>query len=785
LTSFVGRRTLLVQVRQALAKGRLVTLTGAGGVGKSRTAVEVGRQPSRAFVDGVWRVELAGFGSPELLPHLVCDVLGVREEPGIALLATLAARLESSRMLLVLDNCEHLLDASGHLCVSLLQACPRLRILSTSRQPLGIPGEATIAVTPLDVPAAVAGGVASLMEFDAVRLFIERAETVAPEFSLDAQTRDQVVALVRKLDGMPLELELAAVLVRTLALDDLVDRLDDRLSLLDSGSRVVPARRRSLRTAIDVSHDALSEPERVLWRRLSVFAGSFTLLAAETVCVDERLAAAAVAPLLAALIEKSVVLKGVDEHHGRYRMLEALRQFAREQLVAAGEERAFIDAHGRWCMQVVRLGAGSWWSGNRQEAWLRCVAAEQSNLRAALDSRLRQPGREGEGLALAAGLLLHWTVRNQQQEAVHYLDALLSRSTAETVHRAGALFARGYVARSQDDADRARSAYEECLRISSEHGYAHERGWALAGLGLLDLLRLAAMRPAERGDEVFLGMRSQLRVAADLLDAAGDPVIGAWARCLLGELHAQMGQTAAAQELMQEAVAISEAAGDIWAQSNARARLGILCWERGDRTTAHDHLRRAISAQREIGHRWGLAMSLEGIAYLSASAGRFEKAACLLGAADGLWSQVGFKLHELVRANHEACADEARERLGDARYSKCYRSGLNTDLDELLDYALAETNEASLSERPKALGNRAATPRAGAPRPGAAVGRMRLSPREMQVATLVAEGLTNRQIADALFVAERTVKTHVEHIMNKLGVSSRLRIATWRQLAAT
>ncbi len=736
-----------------------MTLTGVGGVGKSRTAVEVARQLARAWPDGTWLVELAGLGEPELLPNAVAAVLGVREQPGRPIQATLSGYLEQRQLLLVVDNCEHLLEASAALCHALLRGCPRLRILATSRQPLGISGESTLALSPLDVPAddeRVAP--ASLMRLDGIRLFVERAASVSPGFALTEQNQQAVVALTRKLDGIPLGLELAAVLVRTLALGDLVERLDDRFSLLNLGNRAALPRHQTLRAAIDWSHDLLSEAERILWRRLSVFAGSFSLDAVEAVCADESLPTRTIVPTLTGLVEKSIVSADSAAGRGRYRMLETLRQYAQERLREANEEETLVRSHYDWCAALVVKPAGAWWTGKRQPEWLALMKSEQSNLRAALDVCLRHPDRAEAGLSLAAQLFLHWIVQNSQGEARHYIDGLLAQATAPSAARAGALFAQGFIARGQGDLECARASYEECHRLALAHGYERELGWSIAGMAMQELVVLATIeQPGERSAR-FLKLQTDLNSAVELLARSGDSVIRIWAIYLLGDAHAHMGDLARAEAFMKDSVTLSEAAGDVWARANARARLGIVQWQRGELESAREHLQQAIGAQREIGHRWGMAMSLEGLAYVSASAGQPEKAARLLGAVDTLWNRVGTKLHGFMNAHHDRCAAAASEALGEARFQDNFQRGATMALPEVLAYVLGEPDTAAPA-RPEALAL--------------------LSRREMEVAHLIAGGATNREIAAALFVAERTVKTHIEHILNKLGVGSRAQVAVW------
>jgi predicted ATPase/class 3 adenylate cyclase len=466
LTSFVGREREQAEVRRLLTTARLVTLTGTGGCGKTRLALQVGAELADAFADGVWFVDLAPLADPALVPQTVAAVLGVHEVAGRPLLQTVADHLRGRELLLILDNCEHLLDACAQLADALLRACPRLRILATSRELLGVAGESAWRVPSLTLPdARQPPAAASLTQYEAVRLFIERAVAALPTFAVTNQNAPAVAQLCWRLDGIPLAIELAAARVRMLTVEQIAARLDDRFRLLTGGSRTALRRQQTLQAAIDWSYQLLSEEERLLLQRLAVFAGGWTLEAAEAVGVGASIEGADVLDLLGALVDKSLVVAEGQGAHERYRLLETIRQYAGEKLLEAGEVGPIRDQHRDWYVGLAARAEPEL-TGPGEEEWLGRLEVEHDNLRAALAWSLE--GDPGVGLRLAASLGGFWARHGHLVEGRRWLEAFLTRAPApddpeEQRVRARALRRAGILASDQQDRAAARTFLAESL----------------------------------------------------------------------------------------------------------------------------------------------------------------------------------------------------------------------------------------------------------------------------------------------------------------------------------
>lgn len=391
LTRFVGREQALDEVRSTLRAARLVTLTGTGGSGKTRLALQVAADLLEAYPDGVWFVELAGTADPTLVPRMVLSTIGIREQQGSLILDTLIHHLATKATLLILDNCEHLLEACAALADRLLRACAQLTILTTSREPLGITGEMVRRVPPLAVPAAaLAPSAESVAPFEAVQLFVDRAVAAEPRFALTDANAAAVAAICQRLDGIPLALELAAARLQARTVEQLRDRLEDRFRILTGGSRTALLRQRTLRATIDWSHDLLTEPEQLLFRRLSVFAGGFSLEAAEQVCSDSQVAPEDVLDLLTRLVERSLVILETSHAHGRYRLLETLREYALEKLRTEDEEPELRRRHLMYCIAFAEPVEPAL-RGQDQQTWLERLHDELDNFRAAFEWSGRSP----------------------------------------------------------------------------------------------------------------------------------------------------------------------------------------------------------------------------------------------------------------------------------------------------------------------------------------------------------------------------------------------------------
>jgi predicted ATPase/DNA-binding CsgD family transcriptional regulator len=754
LSSFVGRGRELSEIKRLLSVARVITLTGPGGIGKSRLGLRAAHRLGRHFPDGVWWVELAELEGPERLQYALARSMRVQERSGEAISEALMAHLMDRRLLLVLDNCEHLLDACRSLVVSLVSGCERVRVLCTSRERLEVPGEAVVVLSALEVPA---GGerlsVARLGEVEALRLLVDRAVAVAPDFALTDENCRAAGEVCRRLDGMPLAIELAAVRLASMTAEDLRERLDDRLRLLAAGHATGPGRSQTLRATVDWSYELLGEDERVLWRRLSVFAGGFGLEAAEDVCSGAGLERELIVDLLASLVAKSIVSMGQGSRHGRYRLLETLRLYGAQRLAEAGEDAEVARRHATWYADLVSDGDRPWWGSARQGEMYDVLDVEWANVEAALDFFARSPLDAKVGLRMAADLWLYWLVRGRYRAGSRRLEAFVEMEPAPTPERVMALWAFGFLSQGTGDYASALGAVEEARLVCDQTGGDRELAYALHGLALLNLRQgntKLAGELAEQGRERMLHVDDPMGLSMFLYFHA--------------TVATSAGRLAEARPLADDALRASERAGDQMIRGLSYGLLGTVEWLLGDTRAAEATFTEAVRTQNLIGHRWGMLTSLEGLAWVAGSAEQFERAALLLGAGAALSQELAITLLPYAQAHHDACESKVRAGLGEAGYRSCWERGFALRYGEVVMAALADA--------PPADGH---APTAGV----AHDADDELSARELEVARLVASGMSNPAIAAELFVSVATVKTHVSHILGKLGLQSRVQLASW------
>jgi len=760
LNSFVGRARELAEVKGLLAAARVVTLAGPGGIGKSRLALRAGHLLGRYFPDGVWLAELAELDGPDLVPYALARSMSVYDRPEGSIQDTLVAQLRDRRLLVVLDNCEHLLGACRELVTSLVSGCAGVRILCTSRERLGVPGEATVVLSALELPAAGARlPVAGLAELEALRLLAERAVAVAPGFALTEENCGAAGDICRRLDGLPLAIELAAGRLASMTPGDLLERLDDRFRLLAVGRQARPGRSQTLRATVDWSHELLGPQERILWRRLSVFAGGFGLAAAEAVCSGAGLERDQIVDLIGRLVDASILTMAHGGRHGRYRMLETVRLYGAERLREAGEDRELRHRHAAWYADLISPADRPWWGAPGQADMLDLLDVEWANVEAALDFCGRSPADAepelpGLGMRMAADLWLYWLIRGRYQMGRSHLGTFLQMAPAPSATRAMALWALGFLAQSTGGHETALAGFEEARRVSEQAGGDRELAYALMGLGLV---RLRLMQTGQ---------------ASELLAASRETMTGvndAFGRALGLYLYATAmtaaGRVADARRLALEGLDASDRAGNKFGQGSLNTLLGIVEWLTGDPPAAETRLKEAVRIQDRIGHRWGMATSLEGLAWVAGSYGRSERAALLLGASAAVWHELGSAVPPYWRAQHDGCEAAARVALDQGRYRACWQEGYALGRDQAVAAALEDEGTVP-----------AARP---APAVTGAEDAFALSARELEVARLVADGLSNPAIASALFVSVATVKTHVSHILAKLGLDSRTQLARW------
>jgi predicted ATPase/class 3 adenylate cyclase len=614
LTSFIGREREIAEVKRFLAKTALLTLTGAGGSGKTRLALQVAAEVLDEYPDGVWLVELAPLADPDLASQTVASVLGVREEPGRPLTATLADYLRGKQALLVLDNCEHLLSACAGLGESLLRACPKLQILATSREGLGVGGEQTYRVPTLSLPdPGQLPPLERLQEFEAVQLFADRARLTQPTFAVTQANAPAVVQVCDRLDGIPLAIELAAARVKALAVEQIVERLDDRFRLLTGGSRTALPRQQTLRALIDWSYELLTEAERALLRRLSVFAGGWTLAAAEAVGGGDGIEEWEVLDLLTQLVEKSLVLYEDEEGEARYRLLETIRQYSAERLQASEVVSVVRGWHRDWFVALAER-AGPALFGGEQAVWVRRLAREHDNLRAAIAWSF-DTGAAEAGLRLGASLWRFWHIRGYPQEGRERLAAALSGATARTRLRAHALDGAGVLAlRAAWDLVAAHAHYEEMLAIGHELRDRQVIAIALNGLGHVALL---AKDPG-RARPLF---EQGLALAREV----GHTWEVAFALHCLGYLFVVQGDDAAAWRLLKESLAIRREHGDLWSIYWTLSVMAIVAEEGDDPAVARALREECVAICRELGTSPDLLL-LRGLAKVAWIQGDFGAA---------------------------------------------------------------------------------------------------------------------------------------------------------------
>ncbi|WP_218952259.1 LuxR C-terminal-related transcriptional regulator [Amycolatopsis anabasis] len=752
LTSFVGRRHDVVAVRQLLATARLVTLSGIGGVGKTRLAYRVAADARRAFPDGVCLVELAALEDPALLPHTVLDALAVREQSSREPVEVLCEHLRASRTLVVLDNCEHLVAAVADLADAVLRAAPDVRILATSRQSLQITGEHVYAVAPLPVPDAdepFRPGTAT--QYPAVALLVERAAAAVPGFALTADNEAAVVRLCRRLEGIPLAIELAAVRLRVLSVDDLLRRLDDRFALLRERTRNLPERHQTLQALIDWSHDLCTPAERALWARASVFAGGCGIEALEAVCADESLPAEVVLDTVAGLLDKSIFTREAHTGHARFRMLETVRAYGQAQLAAAGEEAVLERRHRDWCLRLFEV-AGDEWVGPRQQEWTDRLLLEHANLRRALEYSVSQPGEARVALRLSA-MPWFWGAIASLAEGKLWLDRALALDGEPSHERAWALATVGYLAAFLGDGNALATFPERAHDLARQLDDTAALAYATHVMGMRQ-----ALSPDPASAIPLFTEALELYERAEVQPQYSDSL-----RIELGATYIFAGDVDAAALVLDELFEHCSANGDQWNLSYALWGKGFVELLRGEHDRAEADLCEALKIKRVVHDTLGMAFALEVLAWTAVVKSETKRAAILFGGAEKLWQGIGARQFDGQRKKYESLA---RKQAGDAAFDAAFEQGIALPVEELLALALRERVQKAPESAPRAAA---------------------LTRRQREVAELVAAGLSNKEIAKKLVISLRTAEGHVESILTKLDFTTRTQIASWfvRQSANT
>lgn len=761
ISSFVGRERELEEIARLLRLHRLVTLTGAGGTGKTRLAIQAAPQHLNEFDDGIWLVELAPLTTSEFVVDAIAKVVGAPEPVSESPLATLTTFLAEKRLLLVLDNCEHLLDACARVTAHLLARCHTLVVLATSREPLAIPGEMILRVPPLSLPeSSTPDDWQRLLAYDGIRLFVERAQAAEPSFRFSGATAPAVADICRQLDGIPLALELAAVRVRGMGVAFLGARLDDRLQLLRDGNRASEPRQQTLHATVDWSYSLLDAAERAILRRLCIFVGGFTAPAVQSIGVgasDDGADAVAVLDMLLRLVDKSLIQ--LDQETGRYRLLETIRLYGLERLAEAGETNHLSRQHFAYYLHiaeegVIRIG------GPDEVEWFVQLEREQDNFRAALAWAI-DAARADEAARLALGLWRFWQARTYQREGIHWMERILALREASPLPaelRPRLLNALGVMAHRVHYFERASAYHAEALRLWTEAG--NQRGIARAHLDI----------GWQHWDEVQLS--AAMDCAAKSLAIAqtlGDERLIAGAAYLDALVKSHLGRAAEAIPLLERCLETWRALGDGDSIATTIAVLATAYQEQGDFERAKPLLAESAHLQIRAGSS-SLTGTLVGVMRLSSNSAKTpaqaRDAAQIHGALlawdkatsaePSPWMQSDDNLRFVARLT---------KTLGPEAYAKASAEGQHlttTELLALIDRITAPTTSATSAT--------SVTPATGAP---ASAPHDRLTPRELEVLRLVAQGLTNAQAAEVLIVTPRTVNAHLTAIYAKLGVTSR------------
>jgi predicted ATPase/DNA-binding CsgD family transcriptional regulator len=752
LTSLVGREREIAEVGRLLTGARLLTLTGPGGSGKTRLALATAADLVEDYEDGVWLVELAPLSDPDLVPQAVASVLGVREVPGTPLVDSLCLYLGARGVLLVLDNCEHLVGACARLAEILLHSCPNLRILATSREALGVSGETLFAVPPLSLPdPRRVPAPESLSCYEAARLFVERAQAAKHDFSITEGNAMAVAQVCYRLDGIPLAIELAAARVKVLSVEQISSRLDDSFRLLTGGGRWALAHQRTLRTAMDWSHDLLSEEERAMLRRLSAFAGGFTLEAAEAVGEGEGIEGGEVLDLLSTLVDKSLVVVEEQDGEMRYRLLETVRQYGREKLAEAAEAERVRRQHVKYYLALAEEAEPAF---TEQVPWLERLETEYGNLRTALSWSLGPEDAEGPaGVRVQLGLRLASTLAQGRfwnsygpGEGRRWLQrALAGSGTSTTPARAKALNQAGLMAMWQGDTQQSAALLEEGRTLFEELG----DGLGVAN-SLVDLGQLALRGGDRKRTRALREEGEALRPRLSDRQAMGFLLL------FLGGAAIDEGDHDRAVGLLEEGLELNRELGDTLGTALCLASLGIVALEQDDPERAAALYEEDLRLLRSLRDKAATAFGLRGMACVAALRGDAARAARLWGAGEALGEAINLPLSPFDRAHpdYEGLLNGVRPRLEEIAWEAALAEGRAMTPEVALEYAL----------QPPAAPEEPSSP------PSFPSG---LSAREVEVLGLVARGMTDPQVAEELYISPRTVNAHLRSVYHKIGSSTR------------
>ncbi|HEV8258171.1 MAG TPA: tetratricopeptide repeat protein [Casimicrobiaceae bacterium] len=715
-TPFIGREHELAQVKQLLARTRFLSLLGMGGIGKTRLALQVAADVIESYPDGVWFADFAGIADSALVPNVVAQVLGVQEEAGKRIAQTLCAHLKSRRLMIVLDNCEHLIDACASLVDAMIRVAAEVRVLATSREALRIAGEQTYLLPALSLPNPGADR-ETLVQADSVQLFVERARARRPDFALSEQQAPAIAQICSRLDGIPLALELAAARVGFLTVEKIAERLDDRFRLLSGGSRTALPRQRTLRATIDWSYDLLSDFEAILFARLSVFVGGWTLEAAEHVGAGGGIANGEVLDVLASLVGKSLVV--FDDSHDRYHMLDTIRRYALVRFQESGEEVAVRARHAEYFIGMVEQAEPALRRRVEEASWLQRLDLEHENVKLALDWGLQKQGSVHSAFRICGALGHFWSVRGHWRAARKWCSEALARDASEalTEARGKVLLTAGVMAFRLGEFVEAQALLQEALAVGRAVGNRLLEAGALNNLSNIVL---------DRGH--FAEAQTLLQEAVAINRELGND---AWETINLGNLgflFVSQGNFEAAKPLLARALALSRELGNRSLEAGALSNLGLLAQHQGnfreanalvsqalamyrelgapaqeveqlqllaegavacgDLAAAGSLFRQALMVSRELGYRGCMARCLNGMAEMAVEMGEFAEAVKLWGAGDALAEAIGVLVGPSDAARYDRARRQCRSALDPEIYNAQYDAGRTMSTETAIGAAL-------------------------------------------------------------------------------------------------
>ena len=684
LTSFVGREQELKEIARLLSTSRLLTLTGSGGVGKTRLAIHTAHDLSNKFKDGVFWVGLVGLTDENLIPQAIAGSLNVRQISDEAVIESLKAYLKAREVLLVIDNCEHLIRACAQVAEQLLVACPKLKILATSIEALGLFNEITWQVPSLPLPELQDRlSPKELQGFASIELFEDRARNAKPGFALDERNATAIAQICRRLDGIPLAIELAAARIKVLSVDEIAARLDDRFSLLTAGSRTAIPRHQTLRAAIDWSHDLLTEPERLLFRRLAVFVGGFTLEAAEAVC-SRGMERSDILDLLGRLVDKSlVVVEQVSESgETRYRLLETIRQYALEKLAGSGEARATRDEHLEFFVRLAEQAEPNMF-GRESPRWFRRLDRELDNIRTALEWATNS-GKANVALNVAGSLVYFWFAHGLGGSEWHdRVQQALLRPEGKTpsLARAKALNGLGFMYWADVYPTDRRPELDEALRIGRELGDARTTATALRNLGLLENINgnyTKARMFLEQSLEIWREIGPSGKTGST------------WTLIFLGDVALNHSHPEWARSLYEETVQILKELGDLNFLAYSVRRLAQLYWQEGHNYQAISQLQESLNLNREVADPRGIIACLAGFAAVALRQEQYQRAVQLMGAVESQLAALSIRLLYMDKLEYERNLTLLGSTMDQETFAKFWGQGKGMTLEETIAFALEE-----------------------------------------------------------------------------------------------